>query len=325
MKTAFLTGATGFLGSHLAPLLVQQGWQVTALTRSIPKNPIQGVNYVIGDVLDANSLSQNMPEHPDCVFHLASDTNTWRKNNPRQTAINIQGTQNLIDAALSQQAKTFLYVSSIVTWGVDHSGLVHTSEQDPQHGRQSWVNYVKTKSQAETLVKQAADRMRVVITNPTHIIGPADQHNWIRLFKLIIKNQLPTIPQGAGSFADVRDVAQGIILAEEKGINGDNYILGGNNLTFPEFIDAVCAEWNLSVDAKVLPKPLIKTVAHIQSWLAYLTGKAPDITPESLQLISHQYAVSSDHAKQQLGYTIRPLKESLAAIQKDLIQRQILK
>ncbi len=325
MKTAFLTGATGFLGGHLAQLLANQDWHVTALSRSIPKNPLQGVNYVTGDVLDSPSLQRSMETSVDSVFHLASDTNTWRKHNPRQTAINIQGTQNLMDVALAKQAKSFLYVSSIVTWGVDHPGLVHTHEQDAQHGLQSWVNYVKTKSQAERMVKKVADRMRVVIANPTHIIGPADQHNWIRLFKLIIKNDLPTIPQGAGSFADVRDVANGIIQVHEKGENGDNYILGGNNLSFPEFIEAVCQAWNLTVDAKVLPKPLIKVFAHLQSWLAYLTGKTPDITPESLQLISHQYAVSSDKAKQQLGYTIRPLNDSLADIQKDLIQRQILK
>lgn len=325
MKTAFVTGATGFLGGHLCLLLQSQGWKITAMCRSIPKNPIQGVNYVEGNLLDATSIHNALETQTDVLFHVAADTNTWHKNNAQQTSTNIQGTKNIIDAAVSKQVGTLLYVSSIVTFGVEHHGLVQTEETDPQTGIDSWVNYVKTKSQAELLVKTAPPQLRAVITNPTHIIGPADQQNWIRLFKLIINDKLPTIPQGAGSFADVRDVANGLILAAEKGKDRENYILGGNNLSFPDFIKRVCDSFGCQITAKVLPHWLIKVVAFMKSRFATAGGNAPDITPESLQLISHQYAVPSNKAKTDLGYRITPLNSSLNDIKTDLIEREILK
>ncbi|WP_154222803.1 NAD-dependent epimerase/dehydratase family protein [Marinicella rhabdoformis] len=324
MKTAFVTGATGFLGGHLCHLLVTQGWQITALCRSIPKNPIAGVNYVTGNLLDASSISDALENKTDVLFHVAADTNTWHKNNSQQTSTNIQGTKNIIEAAVAKQVGTLLYVSSIVTFGVDHHGLVNTEESNTQTGIDSWVNYVKTKSQAELLVKSAPSQLRTVITNPTHIIGPADQQNWIRLFKMIINDALPTIPQGAGSFADVRDVANGLILAAEKGKHNENYILGGNNLNFPDFIQHVCHVFGCKITAKVLPHGLVKMVAYLKSRFAPAGGKAPDITPESLQVISHEYAVSSNKAKTELGYTIKPLEQSLEDIKADLIERKIL-
>lgn len=325
MKKAFVTGATGFLGGHLCHLLVSQGWQVTALCRSIPKNPVSGVNYVEGELLDAESITNALSHQTAVLFHVASDTNTWHKNNANQSETNIQGTKNIIDAAVSKQVGTLLYVSSIVTYGVDHHGLVNTEEADVQHGLDSWVNYVKTKSRAEILVKNAPAQLHTVLVNPTHIIGPADQNNWIRLFKLIINDKLPTIPQGAGSFADVRDVARGLILAAEKGKDRENYILGGNNLSFPDFIQQVCEVFGCQITAKVLPHWVVKVVACLKSRFSPAGGQAPDITPESLQLISHQYGVSSNKAKTELGYTVMPLHQSLKDIKADLIERQIMK
>ncbi len=324
MKKAFVTGATGFLGGHLCQLLIKRGWTVTALARSIPKKPIKGVNYVRGSLSDVQALLSAMVDDCDVVFHLASDTNTWRKYNRQQTKTNITGTQNIIRCAAERNVVTFLYVSSIVTYGVDHAGLMHIDESKQQHGSDSWVNYVRTKSLAEQLVKSAPDTLRTVIVNPTHIIGPKDEHNWIRLFKMIINDNLPTMPQGAGSFADVRDVAQGLLLAAEKGNNRENYILGGHNLSFPEFINTVCTEWQLKLTTKIRPHALIQIAAQIKSWFAYITGQTPEITPESLLMISHQYAVSSEKAQKQLGYTITPMTDTLAAIAVDLRERKIL-
>ena len=308
-KSAFVTGSTGFLGRHLCRQLLQAGWQVTAMCRSIPENALDGANYVEADLLDRDSLMAAMPQAVDVVFHTAADTNTWHRNNPRQTQTNTLGTLNLIQAAVQQQAKKWIHVSSIVTYGVDHPGMAELDEQTAQHGLDSWVNYVKTKSLAETLVKDHAEKLQAVVVNPTHIIGPNDQHNWVRLFKMMANDSLPTIPPGAGSFVDVRDVAQGCILAAENGRLGENYILGGHNLSFTK---------------RHKPQALIKLVAKIKSATGYLTGKEPDLTPESLQIISHQYRTNCRKAQTELGYSNRPLATSLADIQADLKQRGIL-
>jgi len=323
-KSAFVTGSTGFLGRHLCRQLLQAGWQVTAMCRSIPDNALDGANYVEADLLDRDSLMEAMPQAVDVVFHTAADTNTWRRNNPRQTQTNTLGTLNLIQAAVQQQAKKWLHVSSIVTYGVDHPGMADLDEHTAQHGLDSWVNYVKTKSLAETLVKDHAEKLQAVVVNPTHIIGPDDQHNWVRLFKMMANDSLPTIPPGAGSFVDVRDVAQGCILAAENGRVGENYILGGHNLSFTEFIEQAADAFGLDITKRHKPQALIKLVAKIKSAAGYLTGKEPDLTPESLQIISHQYRTNCQKAQTELGYSNRPLATSLADIQADLKQRGIL-
>lgn len=323
-KTAFVTGATGFLGRHLCQQLLHANWQVTAMCRSIPENGIVGVNYVQANLLDADSLMAALPDQVTCLFHTAADTNTWKKNNQRQTTTNIQGTINLMAAAKSKQAKKWLHVSSITTFGVDHHGMVELDETVPQEGLSSQVNYVKTKSQAEQLVKDNASELNAVIVNPTHIIGPDDQHNWIRLFKMMINDSLPTIPEGAGSFVDVRDVARGCIAAAEHGAVGEKYILGGHNLNFVQFIDAVSKVFGLEITQRHKPMWLLKTVAKIKSSLAYVTGKEPDLTPESLQIISHQYRTDISKAQAQLGYQITPFEQSLNDIKMNLQQRGIL-
>lgn len=323
-KTAFVTGATGFLGRHLCRQLAAANWHVTAMCRSIPENALDGVNYVTADLLDPASLEAAMPPQVEVVFHTAADTNTWRRNNPRQIATNVGGTHNMLSAAEAQSARRFVYVSSVSTYGVDHPGLADLQDDSEQHGLDSWVNYVKTKSQAEQMVKKHAEDRQAVIINPSHIIGPDDQHNWIRLFRMMINDELPTVPVGAGSFVDVRDVARGCIQAADHGQVGANHILGGHNLNFDQFIDAAAEAFGLTVTKRHKPMWLIKVVAQLQSRLAYLTGKEPDLTPESLQMISHQYRTDSQRAKQQLGYVITPLQQTLHDIKVNLTERGIL-
>lgn len=323
-KTAFVTGATGFLGKHLCRQLAQADWQVTAMCRNLPADPVQGIDYVQADLMDKPSLQQAIPEQVDVLFHTAADTNTWSKHNPRQTETNILGTLNLIQSAVLSQAKKFIHVSSITTFGVDHHGLIDLTEDTPQSGVTSWVNYVKTKSMAEQLVKDHAEKLHAVVVNPTHIIGPDDQHNWIRLFKMMIADELPTIPVGAGSFVDVRDVARGCILAAEQGQTGENYILGGHNMDFEQFIDQVATAFDLTVTKRRKPQALVKLAAKIKSAIAYITNNPPDLTPESLQVISHQFKTDSLKAQKQLGYVITPLDETLNDIKQNLKDRGIL-
>ena len=323
-QTAFVTGATGFLGRHLCQQLVMADWQVTAMCRSIPENQVQGVDYVQADLLDKELLEAVLPEKVSALFHTAADTNTWSKNNPRQTQTNILGTLNLIQCAMQNQSKKFVHVSSITTFGVDHHGMVELTEQTPQEGESSRVNYVKTKSMAEQIVKDHAAKLNAVVVNPTHIIGPDDQHNWIRLFKMMIKDELPTIPIGAGSFVDVRDVARGCILAAEKGLAGENYILGGHNMDFEGFIDQVADAFGITVAKRRKPHSLVKLAAKIKSTFAYLTGNPPDLTPESLQIISHQFKTDSLKAKDELGYQIAAFELTLNDIKKNLIERGVL-
>ena len=112
--------------------------------------------------------------------------------------------------------------------------------------------------------------------------------------------------------------------AVENGRVGENHILGGHNLSFTEFIDQAADAFGLDITKRQKPQALIKLVAKIKSAAGYLTGKEPDLTPESLQIISHQYRTNCQKAQTELGYSNRPLATSLADIQADLKQRGIL-
>lgn len=322
-KHAFVTGATGFLGQHLCRHLNAQGWQVTALYRSLPEKTLDGVNYVQGNILSMASLSEAIPQETTVIFHTAADTGTWSKYNASQTLTNVTGTGHIIQCARQLPDVRLVHVSSVATYGIEHNELITINEQTPASGINSFVNYVRSKSQAEQLIKQQQD-LDWVIVHPSHIIGPEDKHNWIRLFKMIINNSLPSVPRGAGSFADVRDVSQGCIAAANKGRSQQHYILGGHNLSFAEFILTTADSFGVNIDFKQKPQWLLKIVAKLQASASYLSNKPPDLTPESLQLISHRYTTDCGKAEAELGYEITPLKVSLNDIKKDLQQRALL-
>ena len=308
---ALVTGATGFLGMHLCEQLKQQGWQVYALCRSEEKaqNLANDIQIIIGDILSTNAFAENIPEGLDAIFHTAASTNTWHKNNEMQTKTNLQGTQNMLDLAIEKNVTRFIHVSSVVVFGI-HSQLQNITEDLSKSGADSFINYVRTKTAAEIKVLETKDLDTVVI-NPTHIIGPGDRHNWARLIKMISESKLPSIPNGSGSFVDVRDVAAGIIAAFFHGKTGENYLLGGTDMNFKEFVHIVASKLNVKPTAIQLPNILLKALAQIKNTISKVTSKEPDITPESVALISDLYACDAAKARKQLGYQTRDFSTTL--------------
>jgi len=308
---ALVTGATGFLGMHICQQLQEQGWQVYALCRSLDKAkdlPV-GIHIVIGDVLSTDDFFAEIPDNLDAIIHSAASTNTWRKNNAIQTMTNLQGTQNLLNLAKNLHVARFIHISSVVVFGI-HTDLKNITETMPKSGIDSFINYVKSKTLSENMVLEDPFLDTVVI-NPTHIIGPGDKHNWARLIKMIAEQKLPSIPNGAGSFVDVRDVASGIIAAYHHGENGENYLLGGTDMNFTKFIHAVANKLEVKVTKVQLPNFLLKTLAHCKHLVSMITNKEPDITPESVAIISDLYACDSAKARNQLSYKTRDFSSTL--------------
>ncbi len=310
-KHAIVTGATGFLGRHLVAQLAEQGWHVIALCRDHFKTAHlpEGVKVVLGDITDAASLDK-IPAGADVVFHTAASTNTWKARNHEQTRINVDGTGHVLEMAIRKGVPRFVHTSSVVVWGT-HVHAVH--EDLPKAGEDSWINYVRTKTLAENMVlaENVRQRLEVVVLNPTHIIGPGDTRNWARLIQLLAKRKLPAVPPGAGSFADVRSVAAAHIAAYEKGRPGENYLLGGDNLSFARFIALAAEKLAVKPPRLALSEKNLMRLARLKDGLSRLTRKEPDITPESVALISHRYRNVSDKAQKHLGYTSLPVSESL--------------
>lgn len=323
--TAFVTGATGFLGLHLCQQLLNKHWRVFALCRNKNKMPITHANLVTieGDILAPKAIEKHLPAALDALFHTAASTNTWFKNNDRQTTTNINGTQNMLDLATRLTVKRFIHISSVVVFGI-HTQLKNITEDMPKAGENSWINYVKTKTLSEKLVLNNKE-LDCVIINPTHIIGPGDKHNWARLIKMIAEQKLPSIPNGAGSFVDVRDVAAGIIQAYYQGKSGENYLLGGTDMNFKQFVNNVADKLNVKATKRQLPNFLLMALAETKNFISRITNKEPDITPESVTLISDLYACDSAKAKKELNYNNKTFDLTLSDTVKFLKSTKLIK
>ena len=226
-----------------------------------------------------------------------------------QTLTNVKGTQNMLDLVKSNGAKRYMHVSSVVVFGM-HKTLQNIEETLPKNGADSFINYVRTKTASEMLVLAAKNVDQVVI-NPTHIIGPGDKHNWARLLKMIAEQKLPSIPNGSGSFVDVRDVAAGIIRAYHHGRRGENYLLGGMDLNFKAFVHQVADAMGVKPTRVQLPNALLMLLACVKNVVSAVTKKEPDITPESVSLIADVYGCDAKKARKFLGYQTRPFEQTL--------------
>lgn len=313
MPQAFVTGATGFLGRNLVEQLSQQGWQITVLHR--PTSNTTGldgyaVELVEGSLLDLESLKRALPLSVDAVFHVAGNTSVWAKNNAAQTRDNVEGTNNMVAAALANNAKRFVHVSTWNVYGLEQYDVMN--EQSPQLGLDSWVNYNRTKSLAEQAVKAAVERgLKAVIVNPSHIVGRYDPGNWSRFIHLVNANKLPGVPPGFGSFCHAEQVAKALIAAAEKGQIGHNYLLGGADASFLDVVTIIGELTGRKVPKRPLPAVVIKVVGHLQAIAANITGKEPDLTPEAAEMVSAKVRIVSDKAEKELGYQPVPLQHML--------------
>lgn len=324
-KRAFVTGGTGFIGINLVKELVDREWSVTALhrpTSDLSTLETLPVNLAEGSITELSTLQQAIPEDTDVVFHLAGDTNMWSKNNERQTEVNVTGTKNMVQASAEKNVETFIHTSSVSAWG-KAKGII--SEETPQQGKDSWVNYERTKWLSEREALKARDHgVKVVIMNPAMVVGPYDTNNWGRLFFALRDNDLPGVTRGNMSISHVKEVAKAHISAVENGRDGENYILGGQNCTFAEFVSIIAEVSNISAQPKIIPAPILKLAAYFKSAISYFTGKEPDLTPELAKLMTRNVVYSSEKAIKELGYRIPTVEKSVRDCHQWLVQEDLL-
>ena len=308
-KTAFVTGATGFLGLNLVEQLTAAGWSAVALHR--PTSDLTAlrafpVETVEGDLLDPGSLKRALPQAVDAVFHVAADTSVWSHNDRRQTRVNVEGTQNLLEAARAAGARRVVHTSTWNTYGLEQ-GELH--EDLAQLGGSSWINYNRTKNLAEEAVRAAVARgLDAVILNPCHIMGRYDRHGWARIVIDLCNRWIPAAPPGAGCFCHGAAVARAQIAAAERGHSGQNYLLGGEHATLLEVFRIVGEVAGCRVPSRSVPAFAFKAVARINVALAAVLGYEPEITPEGVEMVSLDARVVSTRAEEELGYEKVPLR-----------------
>jgi nucleoside-diphosphate-sugar epimerase len=309
---AFVTGATGFVGLNLIEELARRGWQVVALHR-----PQSDLSYlarlpaerVVGDITDAASVRSAMPERVDAVFHVAGNTSLWSRRNAAQTRENVDGTRNVVAAALARSAGTLVATSSVAAFGILHGEV---TEATPQKGGESWINYQRSKFLAEEEVRKGVRAgLRATIMNPGAIIGPYDVSGWARLIRLVASDQLPGVLPGQVSAAHVREVANAHIAAAERGRPGENYILAGTKTSFLEMCAIIAELAGKKAPTRVLPLPVLHVIARLQVIAAALGAKPPQITPETVSGLSRQCTFVSTKAERELGFKIVSIRDML--------------
>ena len=259
-----------------------------------------------GRAADPASLKRSLPQAVDAVFHVAADTSVWSRNDRRQTRINVEGTQNILEAALAAKARRFLHTSTWNTYGLEQ-GALH--EDLPQLGGDSWINYNRTKFLAEEAVRAAGARgLDAVILNPCHIMGRYDRHSWARIVIDLCNRWIPAAPPGAGCFCHGAAIARAQIAAAERGRSGRNYLLGGQHASLLEVFRIIGEVAGCRVPDRSVPAFAFKAVARINVALAAILGYEPEITPEGVEMVGLDARVVSTRAEEELGYENVPLR-----------------
>ena len=216
----------------------------------------------------------------------------------------------MLEAAIEAQAGRFIHTSSFTTWGFQ-DGMIN--EHSQRSAETDWINYVRTKHQAELLVEDAAksERLDAVILCPGHILGPGDKNNWSRMIDLVNRRKLPGVPPGSGTFADVSEVAKAHIQAFHKGKAGTKYLLGGNMMSFLELVQITGQLLNRPVPKRATPAWVLKAAARLYSLQSLLSKKEPDLTPESAAMITRKLLCDSGRAREVLDYRFTPVRTLL--------------
>ncbi len=312
----FITGATGFIGSHVARLLVARGDRVRVLARnSSPKDNIDrlGCEIVIGDLTDAMSLTRCVQ---GCrrVFHVAADYRLWAKNPQEIYTNNVAGTRNLLSACCEAGVEKVIYTSTVGTIGMRSDGIP-ANEESPVSLDDMIGHYKRSKFMAEQVAREfAAAGLPVVIVNPTTPVGSGDLKPTPtgRIVLDFIKGRLPAYVATGLNLVAVGDVAQGHLLAEAKGRVGERYILGGENWSLEELLETLARICGRRIPRVRIPWTVALVAASLDNFvMGAVLRREPFIPLEGVKMARHRMYVSSEKAREELGYAPRPVDLAL--------------
>lgn len=313
-----ITGATGYIGLQLAKHLAASGHTVHALYRSESKTnelkKLENVQLFKGDIMLPESLDRAV-EGCDGVFHVAAFAKPWDKDPGTFYRYNVEGAENVFQAARKFQANRIVFTS---TAGVISPSNGQPSDEDTPRTQDYFTDYERSKAQAEEKAAAwSSDDMEIVTVNPTRVYGPgllSDSNGVTRMTRLYLRGKFRILPgdgNSVGNYVYIDDVVNGHALAMEKGRAGERYILGGDNVSFNEFFEVLANLTGKKMKMFNLPIPVMNLAAHLMELRANLTGAAPLLTPPWVKKYLYNWELSSEKAKQELGYEFTPIETGL--------------
>ncbi|MDP9055268.1 MAG: NAD-dependent epimerase/dehydratase family protein, partial [Acidobacteriota bacterium] len=284
MKPTLITGASGFVGWHVARLLLERGHCVRALVRATSGIPDLEVERVTGDLRDAASLAR-AATGCGLVFHVAADYRLWSKHPDELYRSNVDGTRNMLAAAQAAGVERFVYTSTVGCIGVPHNGI--GDEGRPVSLDEMAGAYKRSKFLAEQAALDAARAgFPVVIVNPT---GPMGDHDFKptptgQIVRDFLAGDMPAYIDTGLNVVNVRDVALGHLLACEHGKPGERYILGGENMTLGQILRELARLTGRKAPAVELPYFVAWSAGIITTALANITGIPPRVPIEAVRM-----------------------------------------
>ena len=313
---SLVTGATGFVGSAVARALLARGHPVRVLARpSSDRRNLAGlaVEIVEGAMEDPRSLARAVA---GCryVYHVAADYRIWVPDPAPMFRANVEGTRDLLTAALEAGIERVVYTSSVATLGLVPGGSA--DEETPSSMDDMIGPYKRSKFAAEEVVRELVRErgLPVVIVNPSTPVGPGDIKPTPtgRLILEAARGQMPAFVDTGLNIVHVEDVAEGHLSAADKGRIGERYILGGENMTLAEILARVAQAVGRRPPWLRVPHNVLFPVAIGAELAARVTGRDPFVTLDGVRMSRKKMYFTSQRASHELGYAPRPAREAIA-------------
>jgi len=308
-----VTGASGFVGGNLVRRLLRGDYQIRALVHE-NHEALDGldIEVVKGDILQLNTLD-DFCKDLDVVFHLAGFISIGGDPVKKLYKINVEGTQNLVNACKKAGVKRFIHFSTIHAFEYLPKDKVLNEKR--KLSTKSTSPYESTKAIAEKwVIEQQSDNFDVIVLNPTAIIGPNDYKPSLlgELFVKVCEGNLPALVPGGYNWVDVRDVCDGAISAITKGKGGEHYIMSGTWKSVVDFVKIISKEYGTEMKKPVFPFWAAQIGLPFIWFFSKISGSKPLYTFESIKILKFgNKKISNAKARKVLGYGPRPLIESV--------------
>jgi dihydroflavonol-4-reductase len=311
LKPALVTGASGFIGWHVARLLLERGFQVRTLLRPGSNVPDLDTERADGDLRDPDSLRRAV-SGCGVVFHVAADYRLWVKRPAEMYESNVDGTRHLIAAAREAGVERFVYTSTVGCIGIPDSGI--GDERNSVTLKEMAGPYKRSKFLAEQVALDAAKSgFPLVIVNPTAPIGDHDSKPTPtgKIVLDFLKGNLPAYIDTGLNVVDVRDAALGHLLACEHGRPGERYILGSENLNLKQILDRLASITGKPAPTTQLPYAVAFLAGVVTTAWAQVTGNPPLAPLDAVRMARKKMFVTHEKATRELGFQPRPVTEAL--------------
>ena len=307
--TVLVTGASGFVGSAVLRAGLAKGYTLRALLRpSSPRVNLEGLACEIaeGDMRDRDSLKRACAG-VRYLFHVAADYRLWARDPSEIIRNNLEGTRNVMNAALAAGVEKIVYTSSVATLKPKDEGADETARLTEENAIGA---YKKSKVMAERCVERmvAENRLPAVIVNPSTPIGPNDVRPTPtgRVIVDAFLGRIPAFVDTGLNLVHVDDVAEGHFAALAKGRIGESYILGGENVMLKEMLALIAGLSGRRPPRIRLPRAPLFPLAYAAEWMARFSGKEPLLTADGLKMAKYRMFFSSAKAERELSYRARP-------------------